>query len=247
MSTGAGPQRPMRKSQLIFGWDSRYGTLDAYTGQVGRFLVVTPVGAPTVDGRNGVTAQGGHGMPRWEQLTSQGLIPRLTIVADDGAKDVERIEWDWPLKVMSLSIYVKVYPLYTPGQSLGSTRNLLSLGSADTGGGSLTLRRTTTQWSAFRQRQGTATGSSITEPGTAVFPVEVLGTLSSGGELSLHYRDAASTPDLRSGTPETNANMMIPTESWAGNILYASGGAYRMEKIKIARGVQSFASMDLLQ
>ena len=251
--TGAGPQRGIRSSQLLFGWQARHGLLDAYTGQEGRFSVVIAGAAPTMDGRNGATSQAGHAMPRWEQITGQGpgygspaaaFTTRLAVVGDVGGQDVERLEWDAPWRVMALSIYVRCWPLYTPGADVGLARPLLSLGDADTGGGLLVLQRVTTKWEARRIRLASEIYGEVVEPGTAAYPMDVLATLSAAGQVAVHTRDAAGV--LASQLGPTDASFAVPTEMWADGILYTPGGAYRYETIKIARGVQTFAAMDAL-
>jgi len=246
---GAPTLRRTRSSQLVHGWQSRRRKLDAYTGQVGRFYIVTPGAAGTITGRNGVAVPAGHGQPRWEQVPTQGTKTRLTLVGDVGGQDVERLEHDYLNRVFALSLYVKAWPLYTPGQNLGSPRPLISLGNATTGGGSLTIDRNGTAWRAVRARGAGSAAPQVTEPGTAVFPIEIMATMSrdpatDDATVALLYRDGAGA--LLSAVGIVLVDGALLTEYWAGNILFSTGGAYRLETVKIARGVQTFASMDLL-
>lgn len=248
-ATGAGSQRLARNSQLLFYWHARRGSLVAYTGQVGRFLVVASGVNHFINGRNGgAGVVAGNGQPRFQQIVSEGTVTRLSLRGDDAPSDVERVEWDWPLKVMALTVYIKCYPVYTPGQNLPDDRRLLGLGDGTTSGGELIIERNTTEWRALRKRSAATITSQVAEAGGSVFPMEVLVTLAAGGVLTINSRTAAGVV-LTDATPATDANMLIATELWATSKLYlggAAGGNFRSETIKIARGIKTFPQMDLL-
>ncbi len=251
VTTGAGPSRIRRKSDLLFGWRSSDLSLDAYTGQVGTpnpFIVgVVPA---TIEGRNGVTVTAGVGQPRWEQAAARGTITRLAVEGEVAGQVVEQYIHPFALRVQALSLYWRVWPMYTVGQNLAQVAYGPMIGQATTGGGWLGLRRIGTDWQATRKRGAVEITSTLTDVGS-VFPLDVLVTMTPGGTVVLSLRDATST---RVGTGPTDVNMAITTETWGGSLfgfcgiqgLVAPGGRWWYEVIKIARGVQSFTSMDLL-
>jgi hypothetical protein len=259
MTTGAVSSRPIRQSDLVFGWrasgfgkDSPSG-LDAYTGQVASYTASPSISPGMIEGRNGSLLVPGRGMPRFEQALSRGGVTRLVLEGEVIDRDVENVSYPWPLLVMSLSVYVRLWPLYAAGASVSFDSWAWILGNATTDGGLLGLCRVGTNWQARRIRGGTEIAAAFVEPAAIVFPVDLLVTLSSGGQISLYSRDAASPPVLRNGTLQpTDANMMIPTEPWAGNVFSLAGagsrlgGRWRYENLKIARGVHTFASIDAL-
>jgi hypothetical protein len=243
--------RDAPSSDLLHWWNAADGTVDARTGQKGNFFStysITDVPGLIV-GRNGATVQAGHNQPRFIQDLTQGDVTRLELVGDVGGQDVERIEWpNWGRGIIPISYLIKAWPLYAPGATLGAgNRQLLSLGNADTGGGSLSVYRAGNQWVARRGRPGSSWTSALVEPGTAVFPLLVLVTLTILGTLQISIRDSAATPVTTVAASITDINMMLAGERWAGDILYSSGGAYRLEEIKIAENVHTFTSLGALR
>lgn len=234
----------------MFGWQSRFGTLDAYTGQTG-FLGIDLAGlsAGQIIGRNNVSLAVGHAMPRWEQPPSRGSVTRLLLEGGVAGQDSERLEYAWPLKVMAISLYWKVYPLYTPNQNLAAPVWLSLLGNLNESGGYLAVRRVNQDWQVQRGRGATILAPGFTEPANTVFPIELLVTQSSGGTISIFWRDAGGHSGA-GGTTPTDANMAITTESWGGGKFFLSGGdgggKFALEAVKVARGVQTFQSIDTL-
>jgi hypothetical protein len=253
--TGAAPQRAARSSQLVFGWESRHQTLDAYTGQEGfHQFFINPGAVPAlVTGRNGTPVQAGYAMPRWEQVAARGNIPRLVIEGEVGGQVVENVVYQWPLKVMAQSVFFRLWPFYNPGESLGSDAYALCFGVQDTDGGYLRIYRHLDRWYAHRARLSVGWISEFVEPGTTVFPIDILVTLSAAGTLQIQGRDSSPSRTRTVGAPLTNASMVFP-EPWDDNVmtlcgsmgLVAPGGRWRYESIKVARGVHTFDSIDKL-
>lgn len=257
--TGASAYRGRRSSRLLFGWHAKYGTLDAHTGQVGLLTTENLGTIGSVEGRNGASASvvAAHAVPRFVQRASEGYVTRLALEGSIAGQDRERLEYSWPQKVFGLSIYVRVYPMYAPGANLVDLEYLLMLGNrggAGTGGGYFGLYRTGTTWQVRRERNAVAIVSLFTEPAAAVFPIDLLATMTDSGTVQLFSRDAAVPSVLRSGSAVTDPNMAIGSEQWADNKLVLAtagvngfiGGRWRLEEVKIARGVHTFSSIDAL-
>lgn len=255
IAPGANPSRLIRPSSLLFGWRASDVSLDAYTGQVGTLVALVNPGAvpSTIQGRNGAVITAGEAQPRFEQVAARGNITRLVLEGEVTGQDVEQLYYPWPLKIMAMSVWVRIWPFYAAGSSQAQPWYAITLGNDTGGGGRLTLRRTGTNWEALRQRGAASLSSSFSESGSTTYPIDLLITLSAAGVLQLLSRDAVGL--IQNGTASAaDANMTITTESWAGSILQLNGitglvlpgGQWRYENIKIARGVQTMTSIDLL-
>jgi hypothetical protein len=253
LSSGAAPQRGLRKSQLLLNWKSRLCSLVADTGQVGVFTpFFSGVNAPgNVLGRNGTPIVAGHGQPRWEQHADSGNITRLLLEGEVPLRQSENVVMPWPLKVSAIALEWLVWPMYAPGENIGSAAYGPMIGTATTGGGWFGIRRLGTDWHAVRKRGGVEIVSAVTDIGS-VFPIYVLATLGLGGVLTISTRDA--TTQVRTGASTTDANMLIATETWGNSQfsfcgvqgLVAPGGRWRYELLKVPRGVKTFPQLDLM-
>lgn len=249
MRTGASGHRIEPPSDLLFRWRARRLSVDAETGQAATFDALAdsadiPGG---VYGRNGNQLTAGHAQPRFHQKPIEGSITRLSVTADTAGQDVERWSFPWPLKIFPLSIYVRLFPGYVPGASVTGSPWVTMIGNATTQGGYMGIRRLGTAWQGVRFRAAANLVSEFTEPAGAVFPMEVMLTLNTGGVLQLLTKDAATPSVSRNGAVVTDATMLTAGENWGTNLLIIGAeGRYAYEEIKIARAVQSFDSMALL-
>jgi hypothetical protein len=254
--TGAAPSRPIRKSDLLLGWRASDLSLNAYTGQTGRILTQSSAGGADVpgeiQGRNGSTVVAGRAQPRWEQIVSRGNAVMLGLQQDASGKDIEMFEIAFPLKVMSLSLWLRVWPGYTAGSSVTGNRWLALLGNdPNTSGGYLGILRTGLNWYGRRVRVAATIESLIADAGAAVWPLELLVTLAASGTtgtIQLSTRTSAATPVVTVGPAEAGGtNMVITTETWGNSNLYLATTAHHSyEAIKLARNVHTFASIDAL-
>jgi hypothetical protein len=247
VSLGAGPLRMISPSDLIFGWRARLGTLDAYTGQAGVLQPTTLGIAPPHASRGLGTMLGGHGVPRFDQELAYGTTPRL-LLERISTFDLEQVQFAWPLKVMPISIFLRLIPGWAAGTNTGISSFALQLGEP-TAGGYIVVGRVNNTWLATRTRSGSSITTSFVESGTTVYPIDVLVTFSGTGQLALSTRDATGLIQVGTTTP-TDAAMANQAEFWGNSIMYLLtgdlGGRFWYETIKIAREVQTFATMDLL-
>lgn len=250
---GAGPQRFDRASPLIFGWDAKYRSVAAYTGQNDGFQVVSATVPGNVDGQNGLSILSGRGMPRWVQAPARGNRLQLAIESSVALQDQEVVPYGYNRKVMQLSIFWRVWPMWAAGTNLGLSAWGLLLGNGTTNGGLFAIGRVNDTWQVQRKRGAVAISTSFVEPGATAYPIDILATLGVGGLITLSTRDALGV--LRNGTTTpADPNMLILTETWAGSLLTYSpvgigaypGGRWWYEKVKIAKGVLTFTQMDLL-
>lgn len=251
---GAGARRTLRSSGLLFHWRAADGRLDALTGHPATHDLVASGATPGgITGRAGtVIVSGGHSLPRFDQIAAHGLITRLRISAPTAGKDDVSWTYPWYVGVEALSVLVRVWPNVAVGGTLADPGHIFILGNGTSGGGRLLIRRDagSGNWSALRERAGMGTlTSTVSEVGTTK-PFDFLATLSAAGALTVSRRDALGA--TATGATQTDALAAVAGERWAGDTLILAAGIGLLngemwyERVKVARGVKTFAEMDVL-
>lgn len=259
MLPGAGPQRRTRSSQLMLHWRSADRSLDALSGQKGTFRVIVPSGAVPSGAadRNDYYLIHGIGQPRWDQHSLRGNVLRLAMEGEVAGQVNEYLTWDnWVSPIQAVSIYWKVWPMYAPGEVVAGGvpwfGPMVGVNHIQSGG-YFAIRRNGANWEAQRNRNATIITSTVAEPNTTVFPLELLAVFSNPGTVQIFGRDAVGA--LFNGGIVTNAALMTAEEIWGGSAIAlggiqdvtdAQGGRYFHERLKIARGAKTFAQFDLL-
>jgi hypothetical protein len=249
---GALPRTIGRRSRLAYHWRAADATIDALSGHVGTFTVV-PATPYTIEGRNGVAVGAGHGQPRFEQVASRGNVVRL-VTENLAGSSVENLTYDFALNVQSISMCWRVFPVYAVGTNLASPVYGPMLGTDNIDGGLMTIGRNGTNWVGQRHLGASSPTATLSDVGL-VYPVDLLFTYDNvAAQAQLWLRDSSPTPILRNSSLVTDSPDWLSVFPWGNSKLTLNGagtiswpgGRWRHEYLKVARGIHTFASIDLL-
>lgn len=242
--------RSDRSSRLAFAWDARDRTLLARSGQQGVLSAIAGA-AQSITPGYGPAVTGGFAQPRYGRIGGSAGAAVLDLDGSTAGAQQQQLLYPFSMGPASLTLFLRLTPLWAAGSSRASTTYVFSLGNSAVGPDRLRVARITTAWQATRSTAGFSTAVSTPESGSAVFPLDLLVTYNhANGATSIQTRDAA----LALSTPGTLASGTLQSGRWAGGVLALGsdaelrlGAPIRLHLAKLAIGaVLTFADMDLL-
>ena len=254
---GVLPTRTARMSRLSFAWDAKDTDLLARTGQQGTLAsLTTATVGNAITPATGAALVSGRGQPRWVRVNS---LNALALSQVDSGKDQEQLLYPFAMAQTPLTILLKLTPGWTAGASRATEHFVFGLGNSAVGNDWLKISRggsSATSWTVTRRISTpvTQTGNGVVEPGTFIWPLDVLvyfdlngGSGGNTGNTRIQLRDATGATVASTGTGTT----VLPTQRWSGEVLglgsdpaTALGAPISLHSAKMALGVYTFAQMD---